>query len=169
MKTISTLYKDHSFCKEMNEENLNFEEAQLVIGFGSSAVVSYEKSFSDIKKSFPNANVALCSSAGEIYENEVVEDTISLVAIQFESTTMKTSEISIEDFDSSYEAGKTLVNKLPQENLKLIFVLSDGANVNVSKMLSGFYSYDEISPMNPMANWELQNQTMTITGINEIL
>jgi hypothetical protein len=36
-------------------------------------------------------------------------------------------------------------------------------------LLSGFYSYGEISPLSPFANCELQNQTMTITGINEIV
>jgi hypothetical protein len=137
MKTASTLYKNHSFFKEKNEENLNFEEAQLVLGFGSSTLVSQEKSFLDIKNKFPNAQIALCSSAGEIYENEVLDDTISLVAIQFKSTTIKTSGINIEDFESSYEAGKTLVKNLPQENLKLIFVLSDGGKVNGSELVKG--------------------------------
>ena len=137
MKIASTLYKNDSFCSEKNEENLNFEEAQLVIGFGSSALVSYEKSFLDIKNKFPNAEIAMCSSAGEIYEKGVLDDTISIVAIKFQSTTIKTSEINIEDFDSSYEAGKILVNNLPQKNLKLVFVLSDGGNVNGSELVKG--------------------------------
>lgn len=137
MKSASTLYKDNAFCMEKNKENLNFDEAQLVIGFGSSALVSQEKSFFDIKKKFPNAEIAMCSSAGEIYEDEVLDDTISLVAIQFQTATIKTSEISIEDFESSYEAGKILVKNLPQENLKLIFVLSDGGKVNGSELVKG--------------------------------
>lgn len=137
MKIASTLYKDYSFSKEKNEENLNFDEAQLVIGFGSSALVSQEKSFLDIKNRFPNAEIALCSSAGEIYQNEILDDTISLVAIQFQSTTIKTTGISIKKFSSSYEAGKTLVKNLPQENLKLIFVLSDGGKVNGSELVKG--------------------------------
>ena len=35
-------------------------------------------------------------------------------------------------------------------------------------MLTGFYSYGEISPLKPMQNCELHNQTMTITCINEL-
>ena len=137
MKIASTYYKNHSFCAEKNKENLNFENAQLVLGFGSSALVSSEKCFLDIKNKFPNAEIALCSSAGEIYEDDVLDDTISLVAIQFQSTTIKTSEINIENFDSSYEAGKTLINNLPQKNLKLVFVLSDGGKVNGSELVKG--------------------------------
>lgn len=137
MKTASTLYKNHSFCQEKNDENMNFEEAQLVIGFGSSALVSLEKSFLDIKHKFPNAEIALCSSAGEIYDDDVLDDTISIVAIQFQSTTIKTSEINIEDFVSSYDAGLSLIKNLPQKNLKLVFVLSDGGNVNGSELVKG--------------------------------
>jgi len=137
MKTASTLYKNHSFCQEKNDENMNFEEAQLVIGFGSSALVSLEKSFLDIKNKFPNAEIALCSSAGEIYDDDVLDDTISIVAIQFQSTTIKTSEINIEDFVSSYDAGLSLIKNLPQKNLKLVFVLSDGGNVNGSELVKG--------------------------------
>ena len=137
MKIASTYYKNHSFCAEKNKENLNFEDVQLVLGFGSSALVSSEKCFLDIKNKFPNAEIALCSSAGEIYEEDVLDDTISLVAIQFQSTTIKTSEINIDNFDSSYEAGKTLINNLPQNNLKLVFVLSDGGKVNGSELVKG--------------------------------
>jgi hypothetical protein len=38
---------------------------------------------------------------------------------------------------------------------------------NNQTTLGGFYSYGEISPLNPMANCELHNQTMTITCLNE--
>ncbi len=125
------------FCKEKNDEDLKFEEVQLVIGFGSSSLVSQEMSFLDIKNRFPNGVIAMCSSAGEIYENEVLDDTISLVAIQFQTATLKTSEINIQDFDSSYEAGKTLIMNLPKENLKFVFVLSDGNKVNGSELVKG--------------------------------
>jgi len=169
MKITAALYKDHSFCKEKNDENLNFDEAQLVIGFGSSALVSDENSYFDIRKRFPNAHIAMCSSAGEIYENEVVDDTISLVAIQFESATLKTSEISIEDFASSYEAGKTLVQYLPQENLKLIFVLSDGGKVNGSELVKGmnFSKNKEVLITGGLAG-DGKNFEKTFVGLNQV-
>ena len=33
--------------------------------------------------------------------------------------------------------------------------------------ITGFYSYGEISPLNPLTNCELHNQTMTITCFEE--
>jgi hypothetical protein len=137
MKVASVLYKENSFGAEINNENLNFEDAQLVLGFGSRELVSENEIFNKIKSKFPNSQLVLCSSAGEIYENEVLDNTISLIAIQFSSTTLKTSEVNIDNFESSYDAGKKLVENLPQENLKFIFVLSDGGSVNGSELVKG--------------------------------
>lgn len=169
MKTASTLYKDNSFCMESNVDNLIFEDAQLVIGFGSSKLVSQEKSFIDIKNKFPNAQIAICSSAGEIYGNEVLDDTISIVAIQFQSTTIQTSEINIDDFDSSYEAGMTLVKKLPQENLKLVFVLSDGGKVNGSELVKGMNDYkkENVLITGGLAG-DGTNFNKTFVGLNQV-
>lgn len=140
MKAAPILYKNNDFVEGKNDDNLDFAKAQLVLGFGSSELVSQPKSFEEIKNRFPNAQIALCSSAGEIFNIEVLDDTISLVAIEFSSSTINTSEVSIDDFVSSYDAGISLVENLPSENLKMIFVLSDGGKVNGSELVKGMNS-----------------------------
>jgi hypothetical protein len=85
MKIASLLYKNNIFFKERNNENMNFNEAQLIIGFGSRELLSQDNSFNEIRNKFPNAQIALCSSAGEVFENEVLDNTISLVALKFVS------------------------------------------------------------------------------------
>jgi hypothetical protein len=140
MKIVSLLYKNNGFFREINNENMDFNEAQLVIGFGSRELLSQGSFLEEIKKKTPNAQIALCSSAGEIFENEVLDDTISLVALQFKSTSLKTAQVSIDDCSSSFEAGRALVQNLSQEKLKLIFVLSDGGKVNGSELVRGMES-----------------------------
>ena len=168
MKTASVLYKDHSFTMESNDDNLLSEQVQLVLGFGSSALVSQEKLFEAVKNKYPNAEIAICSSAGEIYATEVLDDTVSLMAIQFKSTTITTSAINIEDFASSYEAGKTLVKNLPQENLKLVFVLSDGGKVNGSELVKGmnFSKSNNVLITGGLAG-DGTNFEKTFVGLNE--
>jgi hypothetical protein len=39
--------------------------------------------------------------------------------------------------------------------------------LGASALMTGFYSYGEISPFTPLARCELHNQTMTITTISE--
>jgi hypothetical protein len=140
MKVAPILYKNNDFSIEKNQDNLDFAKAQLVLGFGSSTLISLSKSFEDIKNKFPNAQIALCSSAGEIFNKEVLDNTISLVAIEFLNSTISTSEVNIEDFNSSYDAGVSLVKNLSSENLKMVFVLSDGGKVNGSELVKGMNS-----------------------------
>lgn len=137
MKVASFLYQNEIFTKEINEEQLEVKDANLVIGFGASALVSDENNFANIREKFPNATLAMASSAGEIFDKEVFDNTISLIAIEFADTKIATSEVNIEDYDNSFDAGLALVTKLPKEALKLIFVLSDGGKVNGSELVKG--------------------------------
>jgi len=137
MKVASFLYQHQDFTKEINEEQLSIKDASLVIGFGAGVLVSDAFHYNAIRKKFPNAVLAIASSAGEIFGKEVFDHTISLVAMQFEDTKIATAEVSIEDFSTSFEAGKALVTQLPKAQLKLIFVLSDGGKVNGSELVKG--------------------------------
>ena len=140
MKIVSVLYKGNEFIREKNCENLANEDVDLVLGFGSSELISLPKSFSDIKLRFPNAQIALCSSAGEIFNTEVLDDSISLIALSFDYSQIKTADTNIKDYQSSFEAGEYLVNELSDEKLKFIFVLSDGGSVNGSELVKGMNS-----------------------------
>jgi hypothetical protein len=168
MKIASLLYKNNIFFKERNNENMNFNEAQLIIGFGSRELLSQDNSFNEIRNKFPNAQIALCSSAGEVFENEVLDNTISLVALQFRSTSLETTQIRIDDYSSSFEAGKALVQNLVQENLKLIFVLSDGGKVNGSELVKGmnFSKNDEVLITGGLAGDGAKFEK-TVVGLNQ--
>lgn len=137
MKIATLLYKKNAFIKETNTDNLQYNTAQLVLGFGLGELITDKKSFEALQSKFPNATICLSSTAGEIFDIEVFEDTISIVAISFSSSYIKTALVNIQDIESSFEAGKNLVYQLPKENLKLIFILSDGGKVNGSELVKG--------------------------------
>lgn len=143
MKVISILYKNGSFFKEINLENLLYTNAQLLIGFGSREVITNKKHFDDIKTKFPNSEIVLCSSSGEIFGVEVYDETISLVAIYFESSLIKSTQINIDNFENSFDAGEFILNHFSKENLKMVFVLSDGGKVNGSELVKGLNSANE--------------------------
>ncbi|WP_281238647.1 FIST signal transduction protein [Flavobacterium praedii] len=137
MKVAASLYKENSFVEGKNKENLILDQAHLVLGFGSRDLISNPNSFEAIKNIFPKAEILLCSSSGEIYDNEVIDNTISITALSFSTTKIKTTEVDIHDFSSSFEAGSSLIKTFPQEDLKLVFVLSDGGKVNGSELVKG--------------------------------
>lgn len=137
MKIATVLFENNSFIREVNDDNLDFNDLDLVLGFGSRDLLSDEKVFNEIKNKFPASQLILCSSAGEIYENEVLDNTISLTAIKFSSTVIKTYDVDIAAYENSFQAGLSLVEKFHQDNLKLVLILSDGGKVNGSELVNG--------------------------------
>jgi hypothetical protein len=59
---------------------------------------------------------------------------------------------------------KLVLDKRVDEEVEAVFDV-----LGKDTMLSGFYSYGEISPLKPLAKCELHNQTMTITTFDEIM
>ena len=113
------------------------ELINVVLCFGSKQLLKDKNIITDISSAFPKANIAYCSTAGEIYDTQVNDNTISIVAIQFDSTQIKSQSIDIDDFTNSFEAGKKLVSGFDPHGLRYIFVLSDGSKVNGSELVKG--------------------------------
>ncbi len=137
MKVATFLFKDNAIIKESNVDNIPSDTVQLVLGFGENNIVSNPETYTFLKDKFPNATITLCSTAGEIYAQEAYENTLSLTAISFANTTIKKASVNITDIDNSSNAGEKLFELLPKENLKSIFVLSDGSKVNGSELVNG--------------------------------
>lgn len=140
MKVARLLFSEGEWTKDINHEQLEYNDVQLVIGFGERKLISKNYIFENIREKFPHAEIVLSSSAGEIFCKDVYDDTLSLTALKFDRSTIKTTEICINNFKDSHEAGIALIKNLNQENLKWIFVLSDGSNVNGSELIKGINS-----------------------------
>ncbi|MGE0268651.1 MAG: FIST signal transduction protein [Candidatus Omnitrophota bacterium] len=111
---------------------------ELVILFGSTALIKEKQQFQEIKKIYPNASWIGCSTAGEIYGTQVHDDSLVLTAVHFEKTKIKCVHQQITNINNSYEAGGNLAQQLNADDLKHIFVLSEGINVNGSELVRGF-------------------------------
>ncbi len=130
------------FSKTSGWETLRNDEADgkkynLVIVFGSTALLSDDCLYSGIQSVYPNATILINSTAGEILDTQVNDETISLTAILFEKTTLKVASISIQDLKCSFKAGKDLGEQLDAENLKNVLVIADGQKVNGSDLVLG--------------------------------
>ncbi|MBF4488062.1 FIST N-terminal domain-containing protein [Flavobacterium sp. CSZ] len=168
MKTATVLFENNSFIREVNDDNLDFVDLDLVLGFGARDLLSDQKIFNELKNKFPSSELVLCSSAGEIYQNEVLDNTISLTAIKFSSTQIKTCEVDIADFQNSFLAGSSLIKKFDQEHLKLVLVLSDGGKVNGSELVNGMNAVkkEEVLIVGGLAG-DAAKFEKTLVGLNE--
>lgn len=86
---------------------------------------------------FPNAIITGCSTAGEISNITVKDNSISLTAIQLEKTKLKKVAFKIQDKNCSEKAGEDIAEELLSADLQHLLVLSDGLNVNGAELVNG--------------------------------
>jgi hypothetical protein len=111
--------------------------AQLVLVFASSAACSRMELFHEMAAAWPAAEILGCSTAGEIFDTQVTDDSLSVVAIELAATTVACSRVAIDAPAGSFEAGVQLAADLPKEGLVHVLVFSDGLHVNGSKLVNG--------------------------------
>lgn len=137
MKTSLYSYKNTSFEKHPLSSLANEKEAQLVLCFGARSILQQQDIYHLLEEKFPNAVIAICSTAGEIYQTSVLDDTLSVTAVNFTHTAVIPKAVNSKDFVNSYEAGKALIEQLDKKDLAHVFVLSDGSSVNGSELVRG--------------------------------
>ena len=108
----------------------------LVVVFGSSNIEPVKDGFDELVSLFPNSLIIGCSTSGEIYKNELHEKSLSVAVTKFEESKIRLNVIKINGIDS-IDVGKKIAKNLNAKNLKSIFILSDGLNVNGSRLTKG--------------------------------
>jgi hypothetical protein len=137
MKASLSLYKNGQFSNKENTETLDSLKTSLVMGFGEKNILANENIYQLLKDKYTNAAIVLCSTSGEIFDDTVQDNTVSIAAVEFEKTTVQSVSVNIDDFANSFEAGIALVKQLPTEGLAYIMIISDGTKVNGSELVRG--------------------------------
>jgi len=119
--------------------NITFPFApHLFFVFGNRELLERSSVIAQLAALYPESLFSGCSTAGEISNVSVKDNTIIITGIRFDNTTVKSSKVALEDIHfSSNEAGKKLVSQLPKEGLKHVFVVSDGLKVNGTDLVKG--------------------------------
>jgi hypothetical protein len=122
-------------------------EAQLVLVFGATSLLEDGQLMDEARRLWPGVLFAGCSTAGEIFDTRVTDDSLVATAFGFEHTGVKGAWVCLAQESDSFEAGKRLAAALPQSasdgtesgktDLAHVFVLSDGLNVNGSELVRG--------------------------------
>ncbi|QIH39219.1 histidine kinase [Flavobacterium sp. Sr18] len=110
----------------------------LVLVFANRLLLEDDAVIESIRKEFPYEHLVFGSTAGEIVSCNVFDNSISVTAIEFEKSSFVVKRENILDYGKDAQTlGKTLYNKIPKENLKHLFVLSEGSFVNGSSLIKG--------------------------------
>lgn len=130
-----------SFYKVEEVENIvelgKLVDANLILMFGSKEFICNKKVFDTIRNNYSESYIIGCTTAGEIYGNQVNDGTLTVIAIYFEKSEIKFFASEIEDVGKDYEKGLKIAKSIPTENLAHVFLLAEGENINGSKIVEG--------------------------------
>jgi hypothetical protein len=115
--------------------------AQLLLLFGSSSTLQVASWQAELAAAYPHAEWMGCSTAGEIYDTQVTDESLIVTVIYFEYSTVKRVAIGLQPEENSWDAGARLGQSLPADGLVHVFVLSDGLQVNGSDLVRGMAQY----------------------------
>ena len=134
MKVVQKKWKSNTWDQSAKEDL--GEKADLVLFFGATELLE-PNIIQEIQGFYPKAIVLGCSTAGEIFDTTVEDNTISLVAIHFEKTEIVSHSVNIDTVESSYDAGKNLSSKFDKNGLVHLFVLTEGLHINGTEFVEG--------------------------------
>ena len=149
--------------------DLDAGKSQLVLVFGSPDTIKTPEIFEHLKAAYPNADIVFSSTAGEILDNAVYDDTAVVTAIQFEKTTIRSVKTNIKHHANSFDTGVFLMDKLSGDDLSCVFIISDGTFINGSELVSGLNKDNKHQvPITGGIAGDAARFEKTYTGLNQV-
>ena len=144
MKTYQSCFIGGEWQSNMNDNECAANEVNLVLGFGAAELVSQSTLYDNIREKYPQAQIVLASTAGEIAGEEVRDNTVTFTAIAFEKTRINAVQTIIADHENSFAVGCYLIQHLHKAgtDLKGVLVISDGLQINGSELASGLNAFN---------------------------
>jgi hypothetical protein len=110
---------------------------QLVFAFGSVQHFTAQGFGAMMQSTFPGATVIGCTTAGEISNKGVSNNTTVFTAIHFADPKIKSASAKLTGAENCEATGAELAKKLAAPDLKAVFLLGQGVNVNGTPLVNG--------------------------------
>ena len=117
-------------------DEFNSLTANLVLAFGERVFLEKTAPYQKLKSLYPNANIVICSSSGQISNMNLVQNNLVATAIAFEKTKIKVTEIDILLNPDIKLLGKKIKDDLLSDDLKSILVISEGSLINGTELIN---------------------------------
>lgn len=120
------------------DKSEKFSQAHLVLYFAPRDEIEKLSPFETLKKKYPQAVIAGCSSQGVILDDILEEGQGVYLAVTFKTSLVYGVSKEIKNAENSYNVGYALAEDLSQKkSLKGIFVLYDSMHTNGSEFVRG--------------------------------
>ena len=131
-------------CHWRPDTGWGFDDAEIdadwVLLFGTAGALCDASVCSALWSRYPQALCVGCSTAGEIHDVCVYDDTLVATAVKFDATELRGHQVAIPEATKSREVGEQLASALKDQDLSHILVLSDGLKVNGTELVAGLTS-----------------------------
>lgn len=168
MQTSIYQYANNEWISNPLNQIVLGQNAQLVICFARKKLLKTSDVHDTVKSEFPNAIITFCSTAGEIFHDQVYDDSFVVIAMEFKNTPLTSASVNIKDFANRYDAAITLANQFELKDLSYLMVFSDGSLVNGSELVKGL---NTVIPKNVLITGGLAGDgadfTSTLVGLNK--
>lgn len=111
--------------------------AELVLVFADDNFFQTENCYNDLRNKCPQAHIIGCSSSGSVAGVEISDNDVVATMVKFERSRVRIAKVDIEQGRSAKDLGIKLMNELFAPDLRHVFVLSDGLQVNGSELAQG--------------------------------
>ena len=111
--------------------------AELVLVFADDAFFQTEKCYQELRDMCPKAHIIGCSSSGSVAGVEISDDDVVASIVKLERSSIRIATANIDTGKNAKELGIQLMNELMAPDLRHVFVLSDGLQVNGSELAQG--------------------------------
>lgn len=109
----------------------------LAVMFGGSASADCRAVMDEVVARLPQSAVVGCSTAGEIYDGRVQDASLAVAIAHFAGVALRKVAMPIDAGSDAHALGRDLGRALLGPDLRAVFVLSDGLNVNGTRLTVG--------------------------------
>lgn len=137
---IQEVVLENGTWREKGDSAIDPVSVQLILLFGSVEALSEKGHLLYFQSLYPNAHIVGASTAGTIESGTVSEHPLVATLVAFEHGWVEV--VSVDELENGIleECSRKLIQKLPEENLRHLFVLMDGIKLNGALLAKGVNS-----------------------------
>jgi len=133
MLTSQLLYDEINGWKQLSGDNIQDPQVILAFGMGEGFV---KNAYRTLREKFPKSDIIGCTTAGTIVGTQVDDISVATL-ISLEKGKMQVVSQEFSSTDESELIGQNIAKSLLREELKHIFILSDGLHINGTNLTAG--------------------------------
>ena len=156
------------------DEGFDSNKCQLVLVFGSTELVAQPEILHHIQTQYSNADILLGSTAGEITQHGIYDNTVTVTAIEFTKSRVKCTATDFRDHASLDACAAYFFDQLKDDDLVAVFIITDGS-ITGGDTLNGSDFMEALNKQNtaciPIVGGRAGNGynfQATVTGLNDV-